>query len=178
VTSVKGLDRYARSAPEWCVWGYYNYSASRALFESGDSSLWFPAAILGHHALEMFLKAVLIHEGMTAFDPGKIKQLDPTLGLTKGDCVWGHALVVLAKKVAGKRSDFDLDAQLRCDVAGEKGPINLRRGFEIFDPFFSELRYPVELQSVGGLGVCHGALLGHLFAHLEPLLSEVPPPSI
>jgi hypothetical protein len=44
--------------------------------------------------------------------------------------------------------------------------------------FFSELRYPVELQSVGGLGVCHGALLGHLFAHLEPLLSEVPPPSI
>ena len=177
MTSAKGLDRYARSAPEWCVLGYYNYAASRALFESGDSSLWFPAATLGHHALEMFLKAVLIHEGMTAFDPGKIKQLDPTLSLTKGDCVWGHALVVLAKKVAGKRADFHLGTVLSCSVVRERAPINLLRGFEIFDPFLSELRYPQQLQNVEGLGVCHGELLGHLFAHLEPLLSEIPPPS-
>jgi hypothetical protein len=175
---AKSLDPYARTAPEWRDLGYHNYAASRALFESGDPFFWFPAATLGHHALEMFLKAVLIHEGMTVFDPRKVKELDAALGLTRDDCVWGHALVELAQKVAGKRADFNLGSQLSCFVVGEKVPINLLRGFEIFDPFFSELRYPQRLQNIAGLGECHGELLGHLYGYLEPLLGEIPPPPI
>jgi hypothetical protein len=176
--SVKSLDPYARSAPEWRDLGYHNYAASRALFNSGDPFLWFPAATLGHHALEMFLKAVLIHEGMTVFDPREIKGLDAALGLAKDDCVWGHALVELAKKVAEKRADFDLDAQLSCFVVGEEVPINLLRAFAIFDPFFSELRYPQRLRHIEGLGECHGELLDHLYEYLKPLLDEIPPPSM
>ena len=112
----ESLDAYARSAPEWRDLGYHSYVASTALFECGDPFLWLPAATLGHHTLETFLKAVLIHEGMTVFDARKLKALDPALGLTKDDCVWGHVFVELAKKVAAKRADFNLDAQLSCFV--------------------------------------------------------------
>jgi hypothetical protein len=87
----------AKDAPQWRDSGYHNYRASRVLFECGDPFLWFPAASLGHHALEMLLKAALIHEGMTMCDPRKVKDLDPALGLTKDDCIWGHALVEPAK---------------------------------------------------------------------------------
>ncbi len=44
---------------------------------------WFPASVLGHQALEMFLKAALIRKGHR---------------LAKAD-VWGHNLCVLAQKL-------------------------------------------------------------------------------
>jgi HEPN domain-containing protein len=46
--------------------------------------LWFPAAFLGHQALEMFLKAALIKRGRR---------------VVKGD-VWGHNLVDLGSDLA------------------------------------------------------------------------------
>jgi len=45
--------------------------------------VWFPAAVLGHHALEMFLKAALIRKGH------RVNEKD----------VWGHDLRKLAKKL-------------------------------------------------------------------------------
>jgi hypothetical protein len=106
------LDAYAKNAAEWRDGGYHNYRASRVLFGCGDPFLWFPAATLGHHALEMLLKAVLIHDGMTAFDPRKVNALDPTLALTKDDCVWGHNLLELAETLAAKRHVFNLAAPI------------------------------------------------------------------
>ena len=78
------------------------------LFESHDVMLVFAAATLGHHALEMFLKAALILEGATVFDPAKVSRLDLSVRLDAADCVWGHNLGVLARKLAARRPDFDL----------------------------------------------------------------------
>lgn len=60
---------------------------------------------------------------------------------------------------------------------GEGVPVTLLRGFEIFDPFFSEVRYPQKSPNVEGLGPCHGELLDHLYAYLEPFIDEIPPPT-
>jgi HEPN domain-containing protein len=66
------LDKYARDAALWRDWAAINYSAAKTLFESGDAFLLLPAATLGHHALEMYLKSALIAHGMTVFDPKKV----------------------------------------------------------------------------------------------------------
>jgi len=66
------------------------YSGSRELFLSDNIVVWFPAAILGHHALEMLLKCALIRAGHV---------------IERGD-VWGHVLVELAKKLADSCDTF------------------------------------------------------------------------
>jgi hypothetical protein len=68
-------------------------------------------------------------------------------------------------------------AQLSCFVVSEQVPVAVLRGFEIFDPFFSELRYPQRAPNVAGLGECHGELLLQVCEQLEPLLDQIPPPS-
>ena len=35
----------------------------------------------------MYLKSALILNGMTVFDPRKVKLLDPSVGLAENDCV-------------------------------------------------------------------------------------------
>lgn len=177
MTKKLTLDKYARNAPEWRDAGFHNYRASIALFESGDPFLWLTAAVLGHHALEMLLKAILIQEGMTVFDKASVKDLDPALGLKKTDCAWGHNLVELARKVEGKRTDFKLSAQIPWSDVGEETPISVLKGFEIFEAFFWELRYPRGLQNVSELGDFHGELLRCLYEYLEPFLAEIPPPT-
>lgn len=57
------------------------------MFRSGNFFLWFPAAILGHQALEMYLKAALIVRG---------RSISP-------NDVWGHDLTLLAKQLFGNR---------------------------------------------------------------------------
>jgi hypothetical protein len=51
------IDKYATDARAWRDWAKINYVASKQLFASGNPFLYFPAATLGHHALEMYLKA-------------------------------------------------------------------------------------------------------------------------
>lgn len=63
------------------------------LFSYGDPFLWFPAAILGHQALEMFLKGALIRAGF------EISYQD----------AWGHDLAGLAEKLAKRHPDFPAD---------------------------------------------------------------------
>src|SRR5207253_5530390 len=130
-------DRYAKDARAWRDFAKVNYVASVALFASGNPFLYFPAATLGHHALEMYLKAALISEGITIFDSNRLKLLDPALGLTKAECAWGHSLVALAEQLSKKRPDFDLAIEMHipgCLVL--EMPMTVRRGFELFDPFF------------------------------------------
>ena len=69
--------------------------------------MYFPATVLGHHALEMYLKAALIRSGMTACNPRKIKFLDSSIGITKQECAWGHDLIALAEELARIRPDFN-----------------------------------------------------------------------
>jgi len=48
----------------------------------------------------MHLKAALICEGCTVFDPKKINDLDKSVKLKPSDCAWGHNLVKLARQLA------------------------------------------------------------------------------
>jgi len=110
------------------------------LFQTKDPFLYFPAATLGHHALEMYLKSALIANGMTVFDPKKVKLLDVAITLAEGDCAWGHGLIKLAEQLAKRSPDFDLAKQMnRVGYVTMKEPMTVREGLEVFEPFFSEL---------------------------------------
>jgi hypothetical protein len=177
-TSVKMVqpDKYAKDARAWRDLARFTYTASRTLFTSDNNIvLCFPAATLGHHALEMFLKAALICEGFTVFNPSKIKELDPSVSLTAADCAWGHKLVVLARQLARKRPDFDLSDTTK--ITGYwyyKLPMTVERGFAMFDPFFSELRYPQALRKLEGVGPDDVVVLDALVAALRPFITIAP----
>ncbi len=168
------LDRYARDARAWQDCAKINCTASTHLFGSGNLFLHFTAATLGHHALEMYLKSALISEGMTVFNPVILKSLDGTVELARSDCAWGHDLVKLAERLAERRSDLNLDAEM--DIRECRTllmPMTLRAGFALFDPYFSELRYPQELKKLGGVGEDQKLVLDVLVARLQPFLSQV-----
>jgi HEPN domain-containing protein len=74
---------YSASAHSWSHWAKRIYSAAQTLFANENPSLWFGAAVLGHQAIEMCLKAILIGQGHR---------------VVKGD-VWGHDLLALMKQV-------------------------------------------------------------------------------
>jgi len=172
---VTQVDKYARNERAWRDFAQFKYFASTALFTNGNPILVFAAATLGHHALEMYLKAALICEGLTVFDPKKIKGVSPALGLKASDCAWGHGLVKLAEKFAARRPDFDLKEVM--SIAGywtHKMPMTVKQGFALFDPFFSELRYPQELKDLEGVGEHEKIVLDELVGRLQSFLSKIP----
>lgn len=167
------LDRFARDASAWKNCAEINYNASVHLFGSGSLFLYFIAATLGHHALEMYLKSALICEGMTVFNPVILKSLDPGYALTRSNCAWGHCLVDLATRLSQKRPDFNLRAEMNIAECGALlMPMTLEAGFALFDPFSSELRYPHDLKK-RGVGQDHKVVLDVLVARLHPFLSKV-----
>jgi hypothetical protein len=162
------LDRYARDYALWRDSASINYTAAKTLFETADPFLLFPAATLGHHALEMYLKAGLIANGMTVFNPNDLRKLDAGITLSAPDCAWGHNLVALAETLAQRNRAFDLSKELA--VVGYltmKEPMMVKEGLAIFDPFFSELRYPQEMKNCDGLGGEHKELLDALVVELR-----------
>jgi len=164
------LDKYARDYAIWRSWAAIDYRAAQTLFDvgSGDPFLYFPAATLGHHALEMYLKSALIVAGMTIFDPRKVGLLDPPVNLAAADCAWGHDLVALGKQFAARASHFDLSARMKfMGFLTIREPMTVEEGLKIFDPFFAELRYPQELNQVSGLGHEHRVLLKQLVGILR-----------
>ena len=126
------LDKYARDYREWRNAAAINYAASKALFETKDPFMFFPAATLGHHALEMYLKSALIVHRMAIFNPKDLPRLDPSIGLKRDDCAWGHDLVKLAKRLAERNRDFDVTTVLDFPAPRDKGPLDLEQGLEIF----------------------------------------------
>lgn len=172
------LDKYAQDARAWRDFGKHNYAASTYLFQSHNPFLIFAAATLGHHTLEMFLKAALVSEGATVFDPKKLRYLDPSVKLQAADCAWGHDLVVLARQLADRRPEFDLKQQMNVLIPWHPatqimcGTLTVEQGFEMFNPFFSELRYPQEL-TMGGVGEDDRIPLDELVKRLEPFLANI-----
>jgi hypothetical protein len=168
------FDKYARDARAWLGFAICHDSAAQLVFGNENPNLWFSAAILGHHALEMYLKAALISEGFVIFDPAKVKELDPALGIQKHDCAWAHKLIVLARQLAEKRPEFDLaaPANFPCYWFHEV-PQTLEGGFGIFDSFFFELRYPTELRDLKGVGQHERELLNELVESLQPFLKRI-----
>jgi HEPN domain-containing protein len=80
------MSDYSSDADSWLDWAEATYAGAQTLFLSDNSLAWFPAAILGHQALEMFLKATLLRKGRR---------------IAKKD-VWGHDLCALAHKLVNK----------------------------------------------------------------------------
>jgi hypothetical protein len=161
------LDKYARDFELWRDWAAINYKAAKVLFATGDPFLLFPAATLGHHALEMYLKSALIANGLTVVDPKVVERLEDTK-LTKDDCAWGHDLVKLARILASRRPEFDLSKKMKLvGYVVLKEPMAVEEGLSIFDPFFSELRYPQEMKTVDGPGGEHELLLDSLVGELR-----------
>jgi hypothetical protein len=171
------LDKYARDIRAWRDFAKLNYISAVTLFDTNNPFLFFAAATLGHQALEMYLKAALIQAGMTAFDPGKLRSLDPAIGLQRDDCVWGHNLSSLARKLAEKRSDFDLAEMIVVRAVILKMPMTLAEAFRLFDPFFFELRYPQELKQMEGLGDEERLVLDELVKRLVASLGNLTLPS-
>jgi hypothetical protein len=169
------LDQYSRDARTWRDFTKVNYKASAVLFGTNNPVLYLPAATLGHHALEMYLKAALICEGFTVFDPKKVKRLNPSLGLKEIDCAWGHELTKLGRQLADKRTDFNLSARLSVPgcVAIEI-PIMLSAALALFDPFFSELRYPQQPKKLEGVGDDEKLILDYLVQLLLAFSSNEP----
>jgi len=83
---------FSANAETWLQWAEQTYAGARVLFNNGNPFLWFPAAFLGHQALEKFLKAALVKQGRSA---------------VKGD-VWGHKLVDLASELTKTGFNFPL----------------------------------------------------------------------
>jgi hypothetical protein len=163
------LDNYARDAKTWLIYAQINYDGARELFTHRRGiTLCFPAATLGHHALEALLKTALIRAGMTVFDPSKLKRLDPAATLTEADCAWGHQLVALAKLLTSKRPDFDLTKYLDFVAFPRETPMKIETGLAVFDPFFWELRYPQQLRDLDGIGPDDVRLLDALVAEVMP----------
>jgi hypothetical protein len=167
------LDKYARDARAWRDCAEINYIASGHLFGSSNLFVYFTAATLGHHALEMYLKSALICEGMTVFNPVILKSLNPGYELTRSNCAWGHCLVDLATRLSKKRPDFNLRAEMNIpECHALLMPMTVADGFAVFDPFFSELRYPQDLKKCS-VSQDHKVVLDVLVLRLQPLLTKV-----
>jgi hypothetical protein len=163
------LDKYAKDAETWLIYARINYDGARVLFTHERAlTLCFPAASLGHHALEALIKTALIRAGMTIFDPAKLKRLDPSTSLSETDCAWGHELLGLGKLLASKRPDFDLRKHLNFVAFPRETPMDIETGLTVFDPFFWELRYPQQLKELDGIGPDDVGLLDALFAEIMP----------
>jgi HEPN domain-containing protein len=135
---VQNQPKYSEDDETWLQWGDVTYTGAHTLFHSDDVSLWFPAAILGHQALEMYLKAALILRGH------RVVRTD----------ILGHDLRQLASKLSAK---------------GCALPLNLLEKLDVFTNYFNELRYPVELVKVKGLGEAERDLLDELVSVLRPM---------
>src|ERR1700677_2149750 len=84
------------------------------LFHSVYPLLWFPAVLLGHQALEMFLKAALIRQGLKIDRRRRVRE------------TWGHKLTSLGKQ---------LTADGKCKLNDDCFEV-----LQIFDEYFQELR--------------------------------------
>lgn len=163
-------DKYARDAEAWITHGKIIYQAARALFDAGDAypSLYFSAATLGHSALEVLMKGILIGEGMVSFDPRRIKQLPEAVVLKRKDCVWDHSLLALARKLE-QQTDFDLDEEMHFHNILYQPPFPVRKALEHFEPFFEELRYPHQLENTTGFGAGDELVLEELVVRILAL---------
>lgn len=113
------------------------FQAATLLFDLNIPLVWFSAALLGHHALEMLIKSALIREGCPV-EKGK----------TEDGFVWGHDLGKLVKLLASKRQDFSLQISSHPEIPLLSCTTYLAR----YDTFFNELRYPNASPNVDSLG--------------------------
>jgi HEPN domain-containing protein len=159
---MASIDKYTQDAREWRMAAERTFEAGTLLFNHlNNPFLYFSAALLGHHALEMLLKSALIREGYP-LEKGK----------TEEGCVWGHDLEKLAALLASKRPDFSLQIPLRLEIPLLSCKTYLGR----YNAFFNELRYPGASPNVDSLGPGgeEAALLAELMDGIRPFAFPLP----
>lgn len=156
------IDEYTRDGRQWRMAAETTFQAATLLFNlKNNPFVWFPAALLGHHALEMLLKSALIREGCPV-EKGK-----PEDGF-----VWGHDLEKLVKLLTSKRRDFSLQIPVNPEMPLISSQTYLARD----DVFFDELRYPTSSPNVDSLGPGEdeAALLATLMHGIRPFAFPLP----
>jgi len=157
------IDQYTKDAREWRMNAEYAYEAAILLFNNyANPFVWFSAAMLGHHALEMLLKSALIREGCPIVEKGK----------PEDGSVWGHDLEKLAALLESKRPDFSLKIRPRSDIPLLSCKTYLAR----YNAFFNELRYPRASPNVDSLGPGReeAQLLTELMDGIRPFAFPLP----
>jgi hypothetical protein len=143
------MDDYTEDPSEWRMRSECMFLGAIRLFQSKNYLVWFPAAVLGHLALEKLLKSAAIQAGCPA-----------TTGKPQEGYAWGHSLVDLAQLLASKRREFPADV-LKDDLA-------------IFDAYHRELRYPRAVKQVLELGAEGRILLSALAESIRPYAAPLP----
>jgi hypothetical protein len=160
------LDKYARDAHAWRQAADLYYTATATLYESNNLFMYLPAATMGHHTLERYLKAALISAGVTVC-PDKVADAN---GISKADYVWGHKLTDLAKMLRKKRATFDPNMHIGFPVSiFDNVKPTFIEGLRHFESYFDELRYPQELSKMEGAGMHEFDLLNCMADILRPL---------
>lgn len=168
---------HATDAFTWALYAQFNYLGAQSLFETGSPMLSFPASVLAHSAIEMYLKAALIGVGCIVFNPKDVTKVDPALRLRKSDCAWDHQLPQLGKQFASREARFDLKAVIADRFPVRSGSLTVEGALEIFNPFFWEIRYPSPIKNLHGIGPMYGSVLKRLVEKLTPFVPDVGPPS-
>lgn len=77
-----------------------------------------------------------------------------------------------APRLSEKRPDFNLRAEMNIpECRALLMPMTLEAGFALFDPFFSELRYPHDFKKCG-VSQDYKVVLDVLIACLQPFVSK------
>jgi hypothetical protein len=164
------LGKYARGVEAWRTQAAMYHIAATSLYQNNRNGIaLLPAATLAHQAIEMYLKAALIAHGMTIVDPNKIETLSKSgVQLRKSDCAWGHDLVKLGEQLARKEPSFRLKTQLRIPGGDYQHllPITVRKVLKRFNPYFSEIRYPQEVEQIEEISDESGLLNG-MIKHIK-----------
>lgn len=143
------MDEYTKDPSEWRMSSECMFSGATTLFQAKNYLQWFPAAVLGHLALEQLLKSAVIQAGCPV-----------AKGRPQEGYAWGHNLVALAQLLASKRRDFPAD-MLKDDLA-------------VFDAYHDELRYPQAVERVRELGAEEGILLSVLMESIRLYAAPLP----
>jgi len=143
------MDDYTKDPCEWRMSSECMFLGAVKLFQSKDYLVWFPAAVLGHLALEQLLKSAAIQAGCPV-----------TKGSPQEGHAWGHDLVALAQLLASIRREFPAGT-LKDDLA-------------VFNAYHDELRYPQAVERVQGLGAEEGILLSGLMKCIRPFAAPLP----
>ena len=74
----------------------------------------------------------------------------------------------LGEKLAERRADFDLSKVILDGYIVYKMPMTLGEGLAVFNPFSEELRYPQELEKLGGVRPSDVVVLDAIVAAIQP----------
>ncbi len=116
------LDQVSLRGRAWVYWADYDWVAARILYLQGNPKLWMPAGLLGHKAIEQYMKALLRSRGEK----------------TKWSGAEGHDLNLLGSKCACHETFFSHGV--------------MQHRLRVFRDIYRAWRYPGDFTEIGCAG--------------------------